>query len=41
MQKGEALLTQKTSRQQEDTPRFWGRFAKDVSLCEDAEEGLD
>lgn len=32
MQKGEALLTQKTSRQQAVTPMFGGRFVKEGSL---------
>ena len=29
IQKGEALFTQKTSRQQADTPMFGGRLVKD------------
>lgn len=29
MQKGEVLFTQKTSRQQAVTPRFFGRLVKD------------
>ena len=39
MQKGEVLLTQKTSRQQDVTPMFGGRLANlDMGLEEEEEE---
>ena len=37
IQYGEALLTQKTSRQHAVTPRFGGRFEKDVGRLYDRE----
>lgn len=37
MQKGEVLFTQKTSRQQAVTPRFFGRLVKDEGAREEDE----